>query len=129
MAACSGTRPLPTTSPPFPAAAPPRTRAERTGYRETSRYDDVLAFLDSLRALGAPIRVDTMGRSAAGRAIPYAIASRPLVRTAAEARQLGGPVVFVQGNIHGGEVEGKEALLALLRDLALARVPNALDSV
>jgi hypothetical protein len=129
MAACSGTRPLPTTSPPFPAATPPRTRAERTGYRETSRYDDVLAFLDSLVALGAPVRVDTMGRSAAGRAIPYAIASRPLVRTVVEARHLGRPVVFVQGNIHGGEVEGKEALLALLRDLTLARVPNALDSV
>ena len=37
--------------------------------------------------------------------------------------------MYVQGNIHAGEVEGKEALLALLRDLAFAGKPNALDSI
>jgi hypothetical protein len=37
--------------------------------------------------------------------------------------------VYVQGNIHAGEVEGKEALLAVLRDLTSAKGPNALDSV
>jgi hypothetical protein len=32
-------------------AARPRTRAERSGYRETSRYADVAAFLDTLGRL------------------------------------------------------------------------------
>ncbi|MDQ3515492.1 MAG: hypothetical protein M3403_01770, partial [Gemmatimonadota bacterium] len=31
----------------------PRTRAERSNYTETSRYADVLAFVDSLQKLGA----------------------------------------------------------------------------
>jgi hypothetical protein len=57
------------------------------------------------------------------------IASRPLVSTPSEAKRLGRPIVYVQGNIHAGEVEGKEALLALLRDLAFAQRPNALDSI
>jgi len=35
----------------------------------------------------------------------------------------------VQGNIHGGEVEGKEALLAMLRDLLLEKNANVLDSI
>ena len=110
-------------------AARPLTRAERTAYAETSRYEDVIAFLDALRTRGAPLAFGTMGQTSEGRAIPYVIASRPLVRTAAEARASGRPIVLVQGNIHAGEVEGKEALLALLRDLALEQRPNVLDSI
>jgi hypothetical protein len=108
----------------------PLTRAERSGYAETSRHADVLSFLDSLAA-AAPgvVSLGTVGTTTEGRAIPYAVASRPLVRTPEEARRLGRPVVYVQGNIHGGEVEGKEALLALLRDLARAPGPGVLDSV
>jgi hypothetical protein len=37
--------------------------------------------------------------------------------------------VYVQGNIHAGEVEGKEALLMLIRDLAFDRGTGILDSV
>jgi hypothetical protein len=109
----------------------PQTRAERSGYTETSSYADVRAFLDSLRTGGAPYEFGILGRSAGGREIPYVIASRPLVRTPEEARTVRGtrPVIFVQGNIHGGEVEGKEALLMLLRNLALERRPNVLDSL
>ena len=49
--------------------------------------------------------------------------------TPAEARALRRPIVYVQGNIHAGEVEGKEALLALLRDLTNSPEPNVLDSI
>jgi hypothetical protein len=109
----------------------PRTRAESSAYTETSTYADVRAFLDSLRTLGAQYEFGVMGQTAGGREIPYVIASRPLVRTPDQARALRGnrPVIYVQGNIHGGEVEGKEALLMLLRDLAFQRRPNVLDSV
>ena len=95
------------------------TRAERTAYRETSSYADVVAFLDSLRCRGAGIRLDTLGVSAEGRAIPLVIASRPLVSDPAAARSSGKPVIYLQANIHAGEVEGKEAALMLLRDLTL----------
>jgi hypothetical protein len=37
--------------------------------------------------------------------------------------------VYVQGNIHAGEVEGKEALQSLVRDLLLDPKPNVLDSI
>ncbi len=107
----------------------PRTRAERTQYRETSSRADVVAFLDSLQRAGLPLALGTLGATASGHDIPIAIASRPMVRTPGEARRLGRPVVMVQGNIHGGEVEGKEAMLALLRDLLAAPTASALDSV
>jgi hypothetical protein len=107
----------------------PRTRAERTNYAETSHYDDVVAFIDSLRKLGAPIVTGTIGNTSEGRSIPYVIASRPLASTPQEARALGRPIVYIQGNIHAGEVEGKEALQALLRDLLFEKRRNVLDSI
>ena len=113
------------------ASAPPtgpRTRAERTDYRETSHYSDVIAFLDSLH--GRPeLSFGSIGKTTQGRDIPYVIASRPRVSTPAEARALGRAIVYVQGNIHAGEVEGKEALLALVRDLTSSTQPNVLDSI
>ncbi|HXG70987.1 MAG TPA: M14 family zinc carboxypeptidase, partial [Gemmatimonadaceae bacterium] len=109
--------------------APPRTRPEITSYRETSRYVDVQSFLESLRRLNATLAHGSIGRTTEGREIPYVIASRPLVSTPAAAKALRRPIVYVQANIHGGEVEGKDALLALVRDLVLSPNPNALDSL
>ena len=107
----------------------PQTRAERSAFRETSTHADVLAFLDSLKAMSAEMHVTAFGTTSRGRDLPLVVLSRPLVRTPAEARRLNRPVIFVQGNIHGGEVEGKEALLSILRDLTLDRYQNVLDSI
>jgi len=88
-----------------------------------------VAFIDSLKKLGAPIATGSIGATSEGRAIPYVLASRPLVSTPQEARTLGRPIVYIQGNIHAGEVEGKEALQALLRDLVFQKRRNVLDSI
>lgn len=114
------------------AAAPlaaQATRAERTGYAETSSHADVLSFLDSLQARGAGIKVWTLLKSTEGRAVPVVLASRPLVSGAEEAHASGKPIVYIQANIHAGEVEGKEAAQMLLRDLTLGPLRPLLDSV
>lgn len=111
------------------AQGAPRTQAERTNYRETSSHASVQAFLDSLTRLGKPVSKGVMGQTTEGRDLTYVIVSRPLVATPEAARQSGRPIVFVQGNIHSGEVEGKEALQALVRDLMLEARPNVLDSI
>jgi len=85
----------------------PQTVAEKTDYRETSRHADVLRFIDDLKAVRPVFRVESMGRSAQGQEMPVLVfGERP-----------GTPVVLVLANIHAGEVEGKEALLMLARDL------------
>jgi hypothetical protein len=106
-----------------------QTRPERSKYTETSTYADVVAFIDSLQAKGAPIVVGSIGQTTQGRELPFIIASRPLVHSPAEAKRLGRPIVYVQGNIHAGEVEGKEALQALVRDLVFSPKKNVLDSI
>ena len=120
-----------------PGAYPPRdlaerrplTRAEVSGFTETSTYTDVMTFIEALRASSKDIYVASLGRSPQGKVIPLVIMSRPMVRTPMEAKRLGRPIVYLQGNIHGGEVEGKEALLSLLRDLELDRYQNVVDSL
>jgi zinc carboxypeptidase len=106
-----------------------QTTPERTGNRETSSHADVLAFLDSLERAGAGIRVRTLGVSPEGRRLPLVIAARPMVESPGEAHRTGKPIVYVQGNIHAGEVEGKEALQMLLRDLTVGPLRTLLDSV
>jgi hypothetical protein len=107
----------------------PLTRAERTNFTETSHYDDVVAFIDSLKLLGATIATGSIGKTIEGRELPYVIASRPLVTTPAAARRLGRPIAYIQANIHAGEVEGKEAMQSLLRDLLFDKHKNVLDSI
>jgi len=107
----------------------PQTRAERTNFTETTRYEDIKPFLDSLKLQNANIQVASMGKTALGRELWYVVASRPLITSPAEARRLGRPVAYIQGNIHSGEVEGKEASLALLRDLLQDKNRNVLDSL
>ncbi len=107
----------------------PLTRAERTNFTETSHYDDVIAFIDSLKLLGAKISTGSIGKTSEGRELPYVIASRPLITTPAEARRLNRPVAYIQANIHAGEVEGKEAMQSMLRDLLFDKNKNVLDSI
>jgi hypothetical protein len=103
------------------------TRPERTNYQETSSYADVLTFIDSLQLATRDIRVGTLAVSPEGRRIPYVIASRPIVSGPAEAQRSGKLIVYVQANIHAGEVEGKEAGQMLLRDLTLGPLRPLLD--
>jgi len=77
-----------------------------------------LRYLEDLQTKGTPISIQFIGVSTQGRKIPLVIASRPPVAGPADARRAGRLVVYVQANIHAGEVEGKEAVLMLLRELA-----------
>jgi hypothetical protein len=107
----------------------PLTRAERTNFTETSHYDDVVTFIDSLKLLGAKIAAGSIAKTVEGRDLPYVIASRPLITTPGEARRLNRPVAYIQANIHAGEVEGKEAMQSMLRDLLFDKKKNVLDSI
>jgi hypothetical protein len=102
---------------PVRAQTLPHTVAERSDYHRTGTTADVEAFLDSLQLADAPITVGRMGKTAEGRPILFVIASDPRVTSPAEAKRSGKLVVYLQANIHAGEVEGKEAVQQLLREM------------
>jgi hypothetical protein len=106
-----------------------RTRAEATNYEETSRYADVIAFIEQLQQRTPYLRVEWFGKTEEGRDLPLMILADPPLSTPAEARASGKPVFFVMANIHAGEVEGKEASLALARRIATGDLHRLLDKL
>jgi hypothetical protein len=94
-----------------------RTRAEITNYEETSTYADVQRIIAGLVSSSPLVHTESFGTTEEGRDMPLMVISEPKVATPEAARKLGRPLVFVQANIHAGEVEGKEAILMLARRL------------
>jgi hypothetical protein len=104
------------------------TRAERSDFRETSRYDEVMDLARRLAAPGADIHLTTFGYTVEGRALPLLVVGAPDA-SAASVRATGKTRVYLQGDIHAGEVDGKEALLILLRRLASGEYAAWTDSL
>ena len=96
-----------------------QTRAEATDYAETSRHSDVLAFCDALAKRSPLVHRTSIGQSGEGQDIVALVISDKKCFTPALAKKQKKPIVMIEANIHAGEVEGKEASLALARDLAL----------
>jgi hypothetical protein len=106
-----------------------QTRAERTAYRETSSYGDVMAFLESVAGASSRIHLTSFGYSYEGRLLPLVVVGE-LDDAGPEAVRRSGKVrVYVQGNIHAGEVCGKEAAQMLLWRIAQGEHAAWLDSV
>ncbi len=105
------------------------TRAESSNYNATTTHAEVVSFINALDARGAPIARGSIGKSHGGRDIPFVVAARPMVRTPQEAYDTGRPIVLLVGGLRGGEVEGKEALLALMRDLCISTERTLLEDL
>ena len=98
-----------------------RTKAERTNYRLTPDYDETVRFCRQIEAGSRWVKYETYGTSGQGRELPLMIVSKEGAFTPEKALASGKPIVLIQNGIHSGEIEGKDASLALLRDLAVLR--------
>ena len=107
------------------------TVAERSAFARTGRYDEVEALCAAFQqARPAQVRCHEFGRSPEGRPMLALIASSDGVMEPATARARARPVVLMQGGIHAGEIDGKDAGFLALRQIlegtaasgALARV-------
>ena len=96
------------------------TVAERSDYRSTSTYDDVIHFIKQLELRHPGLRTEIIATSTEGKDIPMLIIGKI---------NKSNPVVYIQANIHAGEVEGKEASLMLVRDLLKNDSDNLLEKV
>jgi len=105
------------------------TRAEKTGYRETSSYADVMEFLQRVAATSPLVHLTSFGYTSEGRSLPLAVVGSVADAGPAAVLASGKTRLFVQANIHAGEVCGKEAVQALIRDLANGAHREWLDSL
>lgn len=92
---------------------------EKTNFEKTSTYADVVSFLNAIKLLSPYISLHHIGKSTSGLDIPMAVLANPMISNADQAKASGKPVVYIQANIHAGEVEGKEVAMMLMRDILL----------
>jgi hypothetical protein len=112
-----------------PAVADLQTRAESTDYVETTRYDEAVEFMRAVADASPRMHLETMGYTSEGRAIPMMVVGDLESGDAETVRASGKLLVYLQGNIHGGEVPGKEALLMLLREMAMGERPGWMEEM
>ncbi|MDN4037921.1 M14 family metallopeptidase [Massilia sp. YIM B02443] len=115
---------------PLSHAAPNLTTvSERSGFEATGRYDEVIALCDAFQqAYPKQIRCIDFGTTPEGRPMKALIASNTNAFTPEEARKQGLPVTLIQGGIHAGEIDGKDAgFLALRQVLEGSAAKGALD--
>ena len=106
-----------------------QTTAEKTDFKSTSNYNDVMSFIAQLRKISKLMRVETIATSVEGRDIPLIIAGNPLPGSPQQLVNDKRIVVYIQANIHAGEVEGKEATLMFLRDMLVEKNPELLKDI
>ncbi len=101
-----------------PAIADPlSTVAERSGFEQTGRYEEVIQLCKAFqKAHPKAVRCQSFGRTPEGRPMMVLVATRTGVFTPKEAKARGLPVLLVQGGIHAGEIDGKDAGFLALRD-------------
>jgi dipeptidyl aminopeptidase/acylaminoacyl peptidase len=98
------------------------TVAEKSDFKATSKHAEVVDFCEQLaKAAPAVVRLGQLGTTTEGKKLPLVILADPPIASAQEAARSGKPVLFAMGDIHAGEVDGKEALLMLARETALAK--------
>lgn len=100
------------------------TPAETNGLTATPSYAETRAWIDRLDAASPLIRVERFGATAQGRELYAVIASKD-----GAALDPSKPVLLAQAGIHSGEIDGKDAGLMLLRDIALRGKGALLDRV
>ena len=103
------------------------TPSEKTGFAETPSYDAAVAYLKKLDKASPLISLRTFGRSAQGRALYVVVAARDRAFSPEAARKTGRPTLLAQAGIHSGEIDGKDAGLMLLRDVAFRGKASLLD--
>src|SRR5262245_64140329 len=90
-----------------------RTRAERSNYIETSRYEDVVTFLNTVAKGSSVVHITTFGYTFEGRPLPLAIVGRIPDVAPRAVRASGKLRVYIQANIHARSEEHTSELQSL----------------
>jgi hypothetical protein len=94
------------------------TIAERSGFQRTGRYEEVPALCQAFaRQWPEAVRWESFGTTPEGRPMVAMVVSTSGVLQPQAVRLGGLPVLLMQGGIHAGEIDGKDAGFWALRDL------------
>jgi len=107
-----------------------RTVPEKTDFARTTSSIEILEFFNVLRWNSENVGLINMFTTSRGKAGTAIVMANPRVNSPEEAKATGKPVIYLQGNIHGGgESENKEGILMLMRDILLGKKKYLLDDL
>jgi hypothetical protein len=103
------------------------TPAEKTCYATTPNYAETMAYLQRVQgAAPGQVKIEGFGKTGEGRELDVVVVSRDGVFDPAALHAAKRPIVLVQNSIHAGEMDGKDACLALLRDMVISKTKAGL---
>ncbi|HQU83212.1 MAG TPA: M14 family metallopeptidase [Pyrinomonadaceae bacterium] len=105
------------------ANVPPewKTLAEQTDYHKTWNYAETIAFAQKLDKASDNVLYKSFGKSGEGRDLPLLIVSDSKITTPEKAKKSGKAIILIQAGIHSGEIDGKDAGFALIRDIVITK--------
>jgi len=95
-----------------------QTVAEKSNYKKTSLYKDVMNFIWQVQKKSPMINVVKFAYSTEGRMIPLVVVSKEGISRPSELSLIKKSPILIMANIHAGEIEGKEATLMMLREFS-----------
>ncbi len=103
------------------------TPAEASGLTESPDYATTMKWLEEMNQASSYISIARIGTSEQGRLIQSVIASKDQDFSAEELSTSKKPLILIQAGIHAGEIDGKDAGMMLLRDIAFGNKTELLD--
>lgn len=110
-----------------------RTPGEQADFQRYTQNKDIAAFLESVTAASTQAKVQVVGKTTAAKDVPsldlylVVLTEKGVATPGALDRKK--PTILVLASQHGNEHSGKEAALALIRDLAVGNLKPLLAQV
>ena len=105
------------------------TPAEKSGFKTTPGYEETMGWFKKLATASPLVNMVSIGKSPEGRDIFMLIVSTEKMTNASALKKSGKPLLLVQAGIHAGEIDGKDAGMMLLRDIAFGNKRNLINAV
>ncbi|MCP2605618.1 M14 family metallopeptidase [Candidatus Aminicenantes bacterium AC-335-O07] len=111
----------------FSAIESLKTPVELSDFQRTSTYRELMEYIYKLKEMSNDMKILIIGNSYEGHPIPLVVLAKPVFQFPSLAKKTGKTTILINANIHGGEVEGKEASLILMREILLGELNYLLE--
>ncbi|MDH5380338.1 MAG: M14 family metallopeptidase [Cyclobacteriaceae bacterium] len=105
------------------------TPTEQNQFKQTPGYEETVNWLQDLCGQSDLLAMVSIGKSLENRDIWMVVASTSPDKTVKGIEESKKPSVLIQAGIHAGEIDGKDAGMMLLRDIAFGKKRSLINSV
>src|ERR1700722_12770764 len=97
------------------------TTGEKTSWNETAPYAEAVEISRRLEHASRFVKVLDIGTTPEGRTMIALVVSKDRAFTPEAATRTNKAVIMIQSGIHAGEIEGKDTVLMLVRDMTVTK--------